>query len=335
MKKSNERNTINCLILKMLCLCYILGMSTTTIAQTQQNYKEKLIPYGDFNHWMVRVIEESFVIGGNTKFLYEVAPQDTIRGTTPYNGSSVSPWRTSNVMAQVSGITKCSVSVFPDSRDDGKCVRLETLMENCKVLGIVNITVLVPGTIYLGQMLEPIKDTKKPQSKLNVGIPFTEHPKAILLDYKMKSIEENHRIKATGFSKIVNIPGRDSAEIYVILQQRWEDSNGNVYAKRIGTAVQRISETTSDWRNNYPITIGYGDITKDPTYKPFMQIIPKEQSLYCLNSKGKSVPIIEVGWGNPNDTPTHLVFRISSSYGEAYVGTVGNKFWVDNVRFAY
>ena len=45
--------------------------------------------------------------------------------------------------------------------------------------------VLVPGTIYLGQMHEPIKDTKNPQSKLNAGIPFTETPNAIVFDYKM------------------------------------------------------------------------------------------------------------------------------------------------------
>ena len=318
-----------------LCLGIILGTSMNGIAQTAPPVTEKLIPYGDFNSWMVRIIDESFVIGGNTKILYEVAPVDTIRGAVPYNSSPVSPWRTSNVMAKVSGVTKCSISVFPEKRGDGQCVRLETLMENCKVLGLVNITVLVPGTIYLGEMLEPIKDTKNPQSKLNAGIPFTETPKAVVLDYKMYIPETDHRIKATGFSKIVNVPGRDSAEIYVILQKRWEDANGNVFAKRVGTVVERISETNTDWVNNHRLEILYGDATGQPGYKPFMQLIPKEQSLYCINSKGKSVPIEEVGWGDADDQPTHLVFRISSSYGEAYIGSVGNKFWVDNVRLAY
>lgn len=62
------------------------------------------------------------------------------------------------------------------------------------------------GTIYLGQMHEPIKDTKNPQSKLNAGIPFTETPKAVVFDYKMETPGTDHRIKATGFSKIVDVP---------------------------------------------------------------------------------------------------------------------------------
>lgn len=81
------------------------------MAQTTEKENEKLIPFGDFNSWMVRIIDESFVIGGNTKTLYEVAPVDTIRGDKPYISSTVSPWRTSNVMAKVSGVTKCSISV--------------------------------------------------------------------------------------------------------------------------------------------------------------------------------------------------------------------------------
>ena len=139
--KQFTRNTI-----KTLCLGIILGTSVISMAQTTEKENEKLIPFGDFNSWMVRIIDESFVIGGNTKTLYEVAPVDTIRGDKPYISSTVSPWRTSNVMAKVSGVTKCSISVFPEKRDDGYCVRVETLMEKCKVLGIVNITVLVPGT---------------------------------------------------------------------------------------------------------------------------------------------------------------------------------------------
>ena len=76
--------------------------------------REESIPYGDFDKWMVRVIDESLIIGGRSKCLYEVAPADTVRGDIPYKSSSESPWRTSNVMARVSGVTKCSVSVFPE-----------------------------------------------------------------------------------------------------------------------------------------------------------------------------------------------------------------------------
>ena len=56
---------------------------------------------------------------------------------------------------------------------------------------------------------------------------------------------------------------------------------------------------------------------------------------YARNSKGKMVKIIEEGWGTANDTPTHLVLQFDSSHGGAYVGSVGNTFWVDNVRLVY
>lgn len=320
-------------ILTIITLCIL---SLTTSAQIKkQEEREELLPYGDFDNWLVRIIDESFIIGGGTKYLYEVAPTDTIRGDIPYKSSPVSPWRTSNVLAHVSGITKCSVSVFPEKRDEGKCVRLETLMETCKVLGIVNITVLVPGTIYLGEMMEPIRDTKNPQSKLNAGIPFTRHPKAVVLDYKFDAPDKDHRIKSTGFSRIKEIPGRDSCELYIILQKRWEDKEGNVYAKRVGTLVKRFWKNTPEWINNYRAEILYGDITWHPDYRPYMRLIPEEQSLYCVNSKGKSVPIKEVGWAPIGEMPTHLVFRASSSCGEAYIGTVGNKFRLDNIRFVY
>lgn len=47
-----------------------------------QNDTTELFPYGDMNQWMVRVVDESLVIGGNTKYLYEITPGDTLK-TTP------------------------------------------------------------------------------------------------------------------------------------------------------------------------------------------------------------------------------------------------------------
>ena len=43
-----------------------------------QNDTTELFPYGDMNQWMVRVVDESLVIGGNTKYLYEITPGDTL-----------------------------------------------------------------------------------------------------------------------------------------------------------------------------------------------------------------------------------------------------------------
>ena len=44
----------------------------------------KPIPFGDMEHWMVRQVDESGIIGGKTKFLYEVASGDTLKNNTPY-----------------------------------------------------------------------------------------------------------------------------------------------------------------------------------------------------------------------------------------------------------
>ena len=60
-----------------------------------QAAKTEDIAYGDMNKWLVRVVEESFVIGGQTKLLYEVAEGDTLKNNTPYVNQG-SPWATSS-----------------------------------------------------------------------------------------------------------------------------------------------------------------------------------------------------------------------------------------------
>ena len=40
--------------------------------------------WGAFDHWVVREIKESLIIGGETRYTYEVAPGDTIKGNIPY-----------------------------------------------------------------------------------------------------------------------------------------------------------------------------------------------------------------------------------------------------------
>lgn len=292
------------------------------------------IAMGNFNQWVVREIEESAILGGNKRLLYEVAPTDTVIGNIAYKANPKSPWATSNVMANV-GVTKTSVTVFPEKRDNGQCARLETRMETCKVLGIVNITVLASGTLFLGEVQEPIKSTKNPQSKLAMGVPFTKRPKALLLDYKMKVTGDKDRIKATGFSKISDVPGEDFAEITILLQKRWEDADGNIFAKRVGTGSERIHKTTPNWINEHPVEVLYGDIRSNAKFKPQMQLYTGDDVKYAKNKAGKVVPIQEVGWADANEQPTHLMVQISSSHGGAYIGSPGNTIWVDNVKLAY
>ena len=297
--------------------------------------QEHVVPFsfGDMDHWVVREIHESGIIGGNTKHLYELGPTDTIIGNTAYTNRGGSPWANSNVMAKVAGVVKTNTSVFPERRDDGWCARLETRMESVKVFGLVDIEVVAAGSVFLGTVHEPIKGTKNPQKMLQTGIPFTKKPVALQFDYKVKMSDRENRIRATGFSKITDVPGKDYPAAILLLQKRWEDANGNVYAKRIGTMVTYYYHST-DWKNNATYEIMYGDITSRPEYKPHMMRLQVTEN-YTVNSKGESVPIHEVAWGDENDEPTHLYLQFTSSHGGAYVGSPGNSLWIDNVKLVY
>lgn len=313
---------------------YTILCSSLPLYGVTQNQGEKIesVPFGDMDKWMVRVVEESFVIGGNTKYLYEITSGDTLKNNTPYQ-PTISPWATSTVMAKVNGIYKASVTIFPEKRGNGYCARLETRMEHVKVLGLINISVLATGTIFLGEVIEPIKDTKNPQSKLNNNTPFSKRPKALEFDYKVNP--GGKQIKATGFSRIVDIPEQNNAEACLLLQYRWEDANGNIFAKRIGTAYERFGKEVKEWQNNHRVDIQYGNITGQPFFKPYMGLIKKESSQYSTNSKGEMVPIQEIGWASPDTKPTHIVLRFSSGHGGAYIGAPDAKFWIDNVKLVY
>ena len=312
-----------------ILLFTFIFLSYSLQAQTETS---ELVPFGDMDHWLVRVVDESFVIGGESKYLYEIASGDTLRNNTPYKNSN-SPWATSTVMAKVSGIYKASVTIFPEKRDDGFCARLETRMEHVKVLGIINISVLATGTIFLGEVIEPVRDTKNPQSKLNNSTPFTKRPQALEFDYKVSP--GGQQIKATGFSRQISIPEQNNAEACLLLQYRWEDEKGNVFAKRVGTAYERYAEEIKEWQNAHRIPVHYGNITGKDFFKPYMDLIKGESTQYCTNSKGEMVPIREIGWADPDTQPTHIILRFSSGHGGAYIGAPDAKFWIDNVKLIY
>ncbi len=292
-----------------------------------------MINYGDMDHWIDRQIKESGIIGGDTKHVWAIGPTMTIEGDEAYTNKGGSPWASSNVMAKVVGITKTNTSVFPEKRGNGYCARLETRMEKVKVLGLINMEVLAAGSIFLGNVHEPIKGTKNPQKMLNSGIPFTKKPRAVMFDYKVQMSPRTNRIKSTGFGSKEEIAGRDLHEVNLFLQRRWEDAEGNIFAERIGTMVVRFSKDC-DWQNNAQFTIMYGDITNDPAYDESMMRL-NSTVRYAVNSEGESVPIKEVGWGDADDTPTHIQMQFTASHGGAYIGSPGNTLWIDNVKRVY
>lgn len=308
--------------------CMLSMQSSMILAQ-----RTEPIAFGDMDKWQTRVIKESFLLGGDTKVMHAINTPKKVEGAVPYKRNSVSPWATSNVYASPAGIVKTSVTVFPEKRGNGYCARMEVREERCKAVGMVNIVVVASGSIFLGGMDEPIKSAKNPMSKLDQGIPFNKKPVAVQFDYKNKRCAKMY--KATGGTRISELSGTDQAEVVLYLLHRWEDEEGNVYARRVGTAYEKYWKTVSDWINNHQVKIHYGDITGESFYKSYMGLVPDSNPYYTTNSKGLIVPVHEVGWGGADEEVTHIMLRFSSSDQGPYIGTVGSTFWVDNVKLVY
>lgn len=307
----------------------LLAIATAISALSAEAESFELLKFGNFDQWVTRNIKESKILGGKTRQVYEIAPTATDNTGKAYTNRGGSPWGTSNVLAKPAGITKTSNAVYPEARSGhGKCAKLVCEYEHCKAAGIVNIDVIVGGSIFTGEMIEPIKSTSNPYSKMNMGIPFTRRPKALRFDYKVFMPNTNERIYSSGFGKKKTIAGRDKAEAVIILQRRWEDAKGNIYANRVGTAREQYSASTSGWVNNHRMNIHYGS---GASYG----LIPANKSYYAKNSKGKMVPVKEVGWEKAGVAPTHMIVMFSACSGEPYQGTLGLTLWVDNVGLIY
>ena len=304
-----------------------------SLLSVSMSAQEELVKFGNFDSWITRSIKESVLVGGKTQTLYEVGPKGTFDGARAYTNQGGSPWANSNVYAKVAGVVKTNVSVYPDKHQGGQCAKLSTHIVSAKAIGVINISVLATGSMFLGTLLEPITSSSNPMSKMSLGIPFTKKPKAVKFDYKFNS-PGTERIRETGFSKRQKVAGKDMGQVTCLLQKRWEDADGNIHALRVGTMRHMFSQNT-DWKEGQSFTIHYGDITGESFYRSWMGLIGGGESFYALNSKGKNVPIKEEGWADPNETPTHIVLKFDSSHGGAYVGTIGNTLWIDNVKLVY
>lgn len=307
-----------------------------TILSLSLHAQEKVeyLPYGNMDSWAVRYIKESFLLGGKTRALYVIDKTDTIRQNKPYPyGKNGSPWGTSNAYAKVMGVEKAAVSVTPEKRGNGYCCRLETTLQTVTAVGI-DLKALATGSLFTGRLIEPItlEGCKEPMKTMDIGIPFTKHPKALMLDYKAVIQQGKDLVKATGSAKVTTFKGQDEGEIVLFLQRRWEDANGNIFAYRVGTASERITQSIPTWQNDHKLPVRYGDITQSSDYKTWEKL--SKDRFMARNSKGKMVPVQEVGY-KADVEPTHLILQISAGSQEPFVGCPGNVVWCDNIRLVY
>lgn len=297
----------------------------------QQSIVDKINEYGKLDRWSVREVRESDILGGKTKYLYEFYGNgDTLVSREPLVKPDDYLWRTNNVLACVAGIYKTNTTVFPERRGDGWCARIETHIEDVEALGI-NLHVVCQGAFLLGDLIEPIKSTKDPMTKVVYGIPFSGFPKALVFDYKA---EVGHAVvRGTGFSKIKTLDRPDYPEAVILLQKRWEDEDGTLHALRVGTGQERFTKNVSKWENGHRIEVKYGDITSDPSYKSYMKLeTDPDRAYHAFNCKGRNVPVIEEGWAPVGTKPNYLIVKFLASCDEAFHGGVGNILWIDNIR---
>jgi hypothetical protein len=290
------------------------------------------IPFGNMDEWIVRYLKESKILGGHTKTLYTLGATDTIRENGAYLAADNNPWGCSDTYAKCFGVeTAMSGSVVPEPRGYGYCCRLRNILSRIDIGG--DIYAMVSGTIYMGHALEPLglQAKHKPFTAIDFGTQFTQHPVALMLDYKA-TISDIDTIISTAHNKPEKIAGHDCAVIYVYLQHRWEDKEtGRIYARRVGTIYERICETIPEWINNHQLPIRWGDISDDPDFQEYEGL--NRVDLMTRNSKGRMVKIEEIGWSK--DEPTHIVMYISSSNAGVFRACEGNTLWVDNLRWVF
>lgn len=316
---------------KAIRLFAIIGLLAIGNGMLAQERWTEPIPYGDMDQWQVRYIRESKLLGGKTKTLYALAATDTIRENKAYVSAEGNPWGCSATYAKFMGIeTAMEGSVVPERRGYGYCCRMRNVLEH---VSLCDIYAMVSGTIYMGTALEPlgIQAKSKPFTAIDFGVPFTKHPVALMLDYKA-TISDADSLITTERNKPEMIAGHDCAVIYIYLQHRWEDKEtGKIYARRVGTAYERICETIPEWINNHEIPIRWGNITDSTNYKDYEGL--NRVDMMARNSQGKMVRVEEVAWSI--DEPTHIVMYISSSNAGVFRACEGNTLWVDNLRFVY
>ena len=298
-------------------------------------YAERIEPiaFGDMESWVVRYVEESKLLGGKTRTLYALAPTDTIWENGPYTyGQEGNPWSTSNAYANIIGIEKAAGTMTPEAREEGgTCCRMDVDMLGVRVMGMIDIEVLVAGTLFTGRTIEPITTAKDPYRNIDFGVPFTGRPSALMFDYKCIVSPEEWVWFAKGAAKPKKQDGHDEAEAYLYLQHRWEDEKGHIHAIRVGTGYKRFSEDQLTWVNGYRLPIHYGDITGEEWYEDYMGFKGIQRA---MNSRGKMTLIQEEGWDATLE-PTHMVIMLTSGKYEAFVGKEGNVLWVDNVCLVY
>jgi len=231
----------------MVVIFFVLNLGTTAFSQNKLSpyvNNQGQLNYSSLDNWYSRKLKESVLLSGNTIDLFGVGKVDAKADLCDMKlKDPASPWGTTNVYAKMV-LDVGNTRVIPEKRENGYCCRLETKIRKDNIAGF-KVDVLLSGTLFVGEMIEPVHGMKDPIKNVSQGIPFTGMPKAVKFDYKYNVGKT--RVQAT--TNISPVSGADKAEFAIILQKRWEDANGNVFATRIGGARQFYTGAQQQWVN--------------------------------------------------------------------------------------
>lgn len=93
------------------CISAVMALAVCGNASAQRMER---IPFGVFESWTIREIKESAILGGETKTIYALAPNDTIRKNEVFSNDNTI-WSSSNAYAVVMG----TAALHIDRTSDG------------------------------------------------------------------------------------------------------------------------------------------------------------------------------------------------------------------------
>lgn len=167
---------------------------------------------------------------------------------------------------------------------------------------------MAAATLFTGKFTEDFPSPTNPRSNIDFGTPFSGRPSAFRVDYRYlpgDSYEDGDGNP---------LPGGDQCDIYVLLQKREGDQS-----QRIGTGWFRSDAEVADF-TTLEVEIKYGELTASD---------PEFEYAKVRTDEGES-------WGDPNDTPTHIVVVFSSSaLGDFFTGAIGSELTVNNFELVY
>ncbi len=156
------------------------------------------------------------------------------------------------------------------------------------MLGLINIKVLAAGSLFLGDVREPITSTKDGPKAINSGYFRSLH---VLRQYNLtiKHICLNSSQPyqtQNGIQWSIHCGRSRLCHCRTLLcRSAMKMLRGNITAKRVGTMVVKYGKSTNGWVNDATYTIHYGDIRHMAGYDAATMGLRSTD--YARNSKGR------------------------------------------------